>query len=607
MAPPEVTAPRTRPDPDRELDDILARIAALRSDTASRIAALGADLAPGADPVASGREPGPAVARAPELEPTPIPSPQPEVVPALAPEPEPTPRPQPRVVAPPVEAREPAEVPVPVPVRPAGRTAQPQRPGRRRRPARPQRPARPPRTRAIRSAIVRAGRAGHELLAALTGAVAGAVRRAAAATSRAMSSATSRILAAATGLLTSARSGSSAASARTVAAARATVQRSAGGGRRLVTAVASATVGGLAALATMTGRVRDLGAVALRRVGDRARGRARTATAAAVTMLGSARSVAARSLASARTVTTDTLAAAARGLGLAVGSAVRGLATGLERAARTLSRLPRRAVTGGVAVLVIGAAASLALRAVDEGPGDAAEDVPAVEASADVDATVETLLERPDPDEAIAPILPPDAPGPDDRLDGGPATSDGTTTNGPSTMSPEPTPAPPPRQLPTLLRIPAIGVEAPTVPVGLVADGAMEIPVDVSTIGWYEPGEGVGVAPGQIGTAVLAGHVDSRTQGAGAFYRLRDLAVGDEVVIEHADGGSSTWRITEVIQYPKDQLPIDEVFVWDGPPRLALITCGGAFDWTVRSYTDNLVVHAEPVVVAADAPTAVPS
>ena len=178
----------------------------------------------------------------------------------------------------------------------------------------------------------------------------------------------------------------------------------------------------------------------------------------------------------------------------------------------------------------------------------------------------------PDPSTAIAPVVPP--------------------------PSPEPEPVEEVRSVPLAVRIPAIQVDATTVPVGLEVDGSMEIPSNVATIGWYEPAEGLGVRPGQTGTAVLAGHVDSRTQGAGAFYDLRDLSVGDRIEIVHEDGTTSTWRVTQVTQYRKDELPLEEVFVWTGPPRLALITCGGAFDWTARSYTDNLVVYAEPDMLA---------
>jgi len=229
------------------------------------------------------------------------------------------------------------------------------------------------------------------------------------------------------------------------------------------------------------------------------------------------------------------------------------LATALRRTPLTrLQPVARIALIG--LVLVVGIAAV----AVQSGTFDRGGDGAASDAIA-----------FPDPDTALAPVIPPAAP----RID----------------------PQPDVRRVPLSIRIPTIGVEARTVPVGLEPDGAMEIPSDVSTIGWYEPGVGLGVTPGERGTAVLAGHVDSRTQGPGAFFFLRDLAVGDVIEIEHEDEGVSQWVITSVVQYAKDALPISEVFVWAGSPRLALITCGGPFDWTERSYTDNLVVYAEPL------------
>jgi hypothetical protein len=142
------------------------------------------------------------------------------------------------------------------------------------------------------------------------------------------------------------------------------------------------------------------------------------------------------------------------------------------------------------------------------------------------------------------------------------------------------------------VRIPAIRVDATVVVTGLLPGDVMEVPADVRTLGWYDP-DGLGVAPGWPGTAVLAGHVDSRTQGRGALYFLRELAVGDVVELVLADGSVSGWRITEVIQYDKTDLPLQEIFTWAGPSRLAVITCGGEFDRTARSYTDNLVVYAE--------------
>jgi sortase (surface protein transpeptidase) len=160
-----------------------------------------------------------------------------------------------------------------------------------------------------------------------------------------------------------------------------------------------------------------------------------------------------------------------------------------------------------------------------------------------------------------------------------------------ATLQQEPRPAPP-----VLIRIPSIEVDAAVVPVGLEADGAMEIPSDVRTIGWYDPFGGSGLTPGEPGTAVVAGHVDSRVQGRGAFWLLRDVVPGDVVEIVHEDGTVSAWRIEEVVRYSKEDIPIADIFTFDGPARLALITCGGEFDRSIGSYLDNYVVTAVPVM-----------
>jgi hypothetical protein len=147
---------------------------------------------------------------------------------------------------------------------------------------------------------------------------------------------------------------------------------------------------------------------------------------------------------------------------------------------------------------------------------------------------------------------------------------------------------------PVRLRIPAIGVDAVIVAVGLESDGAMGIPEDVATIGWYDPADLGGIRPGEDGTAVLSGHVDSRAQGRGALFDLRELALGDTITVEHDDGTVSRWTVNGRTVYAKPELPLEEIFTWSGPPRLALITCSGVFDRTARSYEDNIVVLAVP-------------
>jgi hypothetical protein len=175
----------------------------------------------------------------------------------------------------------------------------------------------------------------------------------------------------------------------------------------------------------------------------------------------------------------------------------------------------------------------------------------------------------------------------------GDADPRGTTSTTPPRVIVEPVALP---ARPIAVRIPAIEVDAEVVSVGLEPDGAMEIPSDVRTVGWFDPFAGSGLAPGEPGTAVIAGHVDSRVQGRGAFWLLRDLKPGDIVQVLHADGEESAWRIDEVVRYPKDDIPIEDIFTFEGPSRLALITCGGEFDRSIGSYLENYVVTAVPAM-----------
>jgi sortase (surface protein transpeptidase) len=143
---------------------------------------------------------------------------------------------------------------------------------------------------------------------------------------------------------------------------------------------------------------------------------------------------------------------------------------------------------------------------------------------------------------------------------------------------------------PVGLRIPAIGVDAIIEPVGVIPGvDTVEVPSDVDRVGWYR----FGPSPGAPGSAVLLGHVDSRTQGPGAFLGLRDLARGDVVSVRFADGTQSTFLVAARRSYPKDRLPA-AVFERTGRPTLALVTCGGAFDEATRTYSDNVVVFAVP-------------
>ncbi|HEX2298943.1 MAG TPA: sortase [Pseudonocardiaceae bacterium] len=142
--------------------------------------------------------------------------------------------------------------------------------------------------------------------------------------------------------------------------------------------------------------------------------------------------------------------------------------------------------------------------------------------------------------------------------------------------------------LPTRVEIPAIEVDESLVPVGLLANGAMQTP-DFGLAAWYEPGP----RPGGPGPAVILAHVDSKA-GPDVFYRLRELTPGDRVTV-HRTEGSTTFTVDSLEQVDKNRLPYHRIWPRTTEPVLRLITCGGTFDHSTGNYRDNIIVYARSV------------
>ncbi|MFA9432499.1 class F sortase [Egicoccus sp. AB-alg2] len=163
-----------------------------------------------------------------------------------------------------------------------------------------------------------------------------------------------------------------------------------------------------------------------------------------------------------------------------------------------------------------------------------------------------------------------------------------------ATPTPSPTPDPTPEAAvpqgePIRVEVPAIDVDARLVELGLEADGAMEVP-DFGLAGWYAEGP----KPGHPGPAAIAAHVDSRA-GPDVFYRLRDLAAGDRILVHYDSGDVAEFVVESSARTPKDELPVDDIWPVTSERRLTLITCGGEFDRSTRHYVDNVVVYSVPV------------
>jgi sortase (surface protein transpeptidase) len=141
--------------------------------------------------------------------------------------------------------------------------------------------------------------------------------------------------------------------------------------------------------------------------------------------------------------------------------------------------------------------------------------------------------------------------------------------------------------VPVRLEIPRIGVSTGLQRLGRARDGTVEVPSEWGVAGWYTGG----TRPGDPGSAVILGHVDSRS-GPAVFYRLRELRPGDQVEVVRAGGSRARFTVDRVEQYDKLQFPTADVYYPTLTPRLRLVTCGGAFDPASGHYRANVIAFA---------------
>jgi sortase (surface protein transpeptidase) len=156
------------------------------------------------------------------------------------------------------------------------------------------------------------------------------------------------------------------------------------------------------------------------------------------------------------------------------------------------------------------------------------------------------------------------------------------------------------RSRPIRLTIPAIGVSTTVGKLGLQPDGQVMVPTTTRTTGWYIDGP----APGQLGSAVILGHVDSY-RGVGVFFYLKSLKAGDKITVLAQDGVVTHFQVTKVVQYSKTKFPDQLVYGPHGTRSLQLVTCGGVFDHATGHYESNIVVFSNLVGVTRPTKAAV--
>ena len=152
---------------------------------------------------------------------------------------------------------------------------------------------------------------------------------------------------------------------------------------------------------------------------------------------------------------------------------------------------------------------------------------------------------------------------------------------------------------PASLSIPELGIETEVVRTWMDSSASIVVPEDVLVTGWFD---GSRRLDARYGATVIVGHRDSATQGTGALYAIEELPQGAPVIVTDRSGVEHEFVVESVELIDKEALPQEapRIFTHRGPYRLVLITCGGAFDESARSYLSNVVITALPASAASD-------
>jgi sortase (surface protein transpeptidase) len=142
---------------------------------------------------------------------------------------------------------------------------------------------------------------------------------------------------------------------------------------------------------------------------------------------------------------------------------------------------------------------------------------------------------------------------------------------------------------PTTVSVPSIGATSSLMPLGLNSDQSLQVPPlsNPMQAGWFDKSP----TPGSLGPAVILGHVNGSGK-AGIFYKLKDVKAGDQIMVARRDGQTAVFTVSHIDTVPKAAFPADQVYGDTPDAQLRLITCGGVFDPSARSYEANVVVYA---------------
>jgi LPXTG-site transpeptidase (sortase) family protein len=143
--------------------------------------------------------------------------------------------------------------------------------------------------------------------------------------------------------------------------------------------------------------------------------------------------------------------------------------------------------------------------------------------------------------------------------------------------------------IPVSILIPEIDVRADIQLLGVDANGEMEVPTNAYDAGWFK----LGYRPGEVGSAVIAGHIDTKTGLTGVFANLYKLKEGNILYVEDNKGAMHIFIVREIRIL--DPGFAEEVFNQNDGSYLNLVTCDGVWDKNKMSYDKRLVVFTDKI------------
>ncbi|WP_158081755.1 class F sortase [Paenibacillus selenitireducens] len=143
---------------------------------------------------------------------------------------------------------------------------------------------------------------------------------------------------------------------------------------------------------------------------------------------------------------------------------------------------------------------------------------------------------------------------------------------------------------PVKIIIPSLHVKAIVETVGVLDNGQMAVPQDTEKTGLLHPG----FLPGELGNAVIDGHVDN-LYGPAVFFHLKKLKPNDQVILKDVKGRQLIFVVeaTEIVEPHKAS--IEKIFGPSPEPRLNLITCTGKYNRKKHEHEERLIVYTKLV------------